>query len=312
MTSSGPGRILLGAFLAMTLVCVAFAAPEESVDFSLCPPAGLKFKVTDEQVIRCSGKLTVGEGDPEQTDLTQTITARESYTQTLVEVAEGAIVSLEREYEDVTQKVVAETPLAGRPQEHEQTAAVAWKHYRARWKDDAFTLEEKDEDTWKSPNEEAKRRLTSHRLRQPMVPLPTGTKKVGETWELDAETLRAYFTDIGEVGRAADRKVDGSARFTLTGFEDLEGDRCAVITFTLRLEIGSDRDSYTFTLEGKIHYSLRHRIPVRMKGEGPLVVKAEGEKLAQGEAMGLDLKGTRTMNRAVKVLAAGAAEKKED
>lgn len=297
------GRLLRGGLFALALACIAFAAPDDGVDFSLCPAAGLKFKLVDEQSMRCTGKVVLGDNEQDM-DLTESITATETYVQTMLETRHGEVVALEREYEDVSQKIVAETSIpSSKPQEIEQTLAVAWKHYRARWKDGELTLEVKAEDSWQEPAEAARKRLTAQALRNPIVPLPQGNKSIGDSWELDAKALRDYFTDVGEIGGSAESPVDGSARFKFAAIEDLDGDRCAVIDFEIKLEVGSDDETYSFTLAGKIHYSLRHRIPVRMQGEGPLEVKSDREQL--GRAMNVRLQGTRSMNRTVKVLAAG-------
>jgi hypothetical protein len=305
MPPRGPGRIVTGGLLALALLCAASRGLDEEVDFARRPAAGLRFRVTDKQEIRCAGKVT-RENDPEAMDLTQQISSEASFAQTVVEVKDGEIIALEREYEEVSRKITARTSRVDEPQEIEQSDGVAWKHYRARWKDGELVLEVRDEDTWRAPGEQAKRRLSPTRLRDPLVPLPRGRKKVGESWELEGPVLRDYFSDLGETGTATGRELDGSARFTLTGFEDLTGDRCAVIAFELKLEVEAELERYAFTLTGQIHYSLRHRIVVRMKGDGPLRIASDREQL--GRAMQIRLTGTRTMDRTVKILSAGGKE----
>jgi len=300
----------LGLLVAVALTGVAFAFPAETVDFSLTPQPGLKFKVSETQKIKIEGKLSFAEAEVE-INLDQAIDGKEVFTQTIKDVKDGKIVEVEREYEDAGQKVLTRTELLPEPQEMERTSPVAWKHVRASWKDDGFSLVVKDDDVWKEAEDDIKRRLSPRRLLQPKMPFPPGPKKVGDSWELSAQDLKDYFADTAGGGGETETEVDGSARFTLTKVDDKQGPKCAVIEFevTLKVRLG-EGPTPEFTIKGELYYAIQARVFYGMKGAGTMRIK--GEQTRGGQTVGLDLNGTLNSELKVEVLVLPEPETKEE
>lgn len=312
MTRKKSGRTI-GLLVAVALVSTAFAVPPDTVDFSLVPEAGLKFKVTEAQNITIQGKLAYTDSEVEM-NLDQKIDGKEVFTQTIKKVTDGRIVEIEREYEDAGQKMVTRTEMLPEPQELERSSPVAWKHFRAAWKEDGFSLVVKDDDEWKEARDDIKQRLSPRRLLQPKMPFPAGPKKVGDSWELSAKDLKDYFADTAGGGAGASEvEVDGTARFTFVEVADFEvsdkkAEKCAVIDFKIKLRVSlGDGPSPEFTLNGRLYYAIQPRIFYGMKGEGTM--RIQGEQQRGGQTVRLDLNGTLKSNLKVEVLVRPEPEK---
>ena len=197
---SVPLRVLSVLVLVLWGVPVS-AAAQEAVDFSKAPAEGLKYKVVSKTHSEGTASQTRGE---QTSELKMTGDRESTFVDTIVAVKEGKIVKLEREYEDVSSKMVMESDRSEAPREREQDSPLAWKHFRVEWNEDGeATVQVKSDDAWGNAEEALKRGLRPKRLRRPLFPLPAGKKTVGESWELsdeDVKVLARYYSGLEGFG----------------------------------------------------------------------------------------------------------------
>lgn len=281
------------ALLSLWIVPLASAGPQDTVDFSLAPAKGLKFKVTEKQTTKTEGSITIDDMEPRPMNGSTKKTT--IYTQTILDVKDGKIVKLEREYEE--SGTTRESDRSPEPQERE--SPLAWKHVRAEWKDDECKVEVKEDDEWTEPGGGLKRHLSPGRLRNPLIPLPGEAKNVGDSWELDEEALKKFFgktrppTGMGEDAPEIERK----ASFKFTHIVVWKEMKCAAIKMKLKVSAG---EIMSQTSDVTCFYSLKHRIVVGMKGTGSQEVNASREMGSR--SMKIESSGTSQINTEVKIL----------
>lgn len=280
------------------VTAVTFAATLESVDFSKPPKEGAKFKLTETQKMTMKGTQ---EGQGTEIELSITANGKEVYTHKILAVKENKVTKIEREYEDAGMKQTIEHSMLPEPREQEMPNPLAWKTIRADIQDDAFTIKVKDGDEWTEAEEKVRRHFTSHLLRHPLVPLPEGTKEVGESWELDGDDLKKMFppSRFGEQSG----EIEGTYKGTLDSIADVKGDRCAVIKFTMKITLELQPGAeLKFDLNGTANYSLQHNFVTGMVIKGTITQKAEIEQM--GTTITSSLKGNLAVDVKVKVLEA--------
>ncbi|MBN2490453.1 MAG: hypothetical protein JXQ29_06355 [Planctomycetes bacterium] len=281
---SYPGTIrrsVGGTLVLLALASLGSTLPEESVEFGRAPAAGLRFKVTETVTSKIAGVLGIGD-DAEEREFTQTTTVREAFTQTILRVEGDAIAALERVYEDAGSRITATLPGASEPQTTNLANPLAWKHIRAEFSGDETVLKVKDAERWQDADDSIRDRLPRQRLLQGKIPLPRETKKVGESWELDARALRELFSDTTRAAENRETAIDGRARFTLAELKDIGGVRCAVIPFQFEAALtAAQLPSAKYTLQGKLLYSIPHRIFYGLSGTGNIAVTGESQQMGQ-------------------------------
>lgn len=271
---------LLSVLVLMAAVFLVSASAQEAVDFSKAPPAGLKYKLVSRSHSEGSMSGTMGEQSFEQK---QTSDRESTYVDTILAVKDGKIVKMEREYEDVSTKMVVESDRLEAPREREQDSPLAWKHFRVEWSEDGeATAKVKEEEAWGAVEDQIKQRLRPKQLRRPFFPLPRESKTVGESWELSDEEVKAYFPPRRRRGRGGGeesppipQKVSG--KLTLEEITDFQDLRCAVIKARFSVEIGESGDNKT-KLEQTCYYSLKHRIVVGIRGTSNGSTSRSGER----------------------------------
>jgi len=288
--------VFLSAVVVLGLSAATFAATLESVDFSKPPQAGSKFKFTETTKMNMKGSQEAGGNEME---MSITGNGKEVFTHTILEVKENKITKIEREYEDAGMKQTIEMSVLPEPREQEQPDPLAWKTVRAEIEDDAFTMKVKDGDEWTEAEEKIRKKFTPELLRHPLIPLPKGTKEVGESWSLQGEELKKIFppTRFGEEGG----ELDGKYKATLDGIAEVNGIRCAVIKVQGEINLQPREGvEVKLVLNGKAHYSLQHNFVIAMVMKGMISQKADVEQM--GTQITSSLTGDLTVDVKVKVL----------
>ncbi len=293
----------LAALVAMPFVAFApqdqeGAAATKSINFDLRPEAGLKIAVKGKMTVALDG--TMSQGEMEHT-FKQSMAESQNYTQKFTEVKENKITKVERTYEESTVKTKLEIEVLPEPQESENENPVAWKSYRADMSgEDEIKLEVKDGDEWTAAAGPAKKQLTRRRLESPLMPLPKGTKQVGESWEFSGKELKDYFQDPGSDEEGMDVEMDGTGTFELAEIKPIYGVMCGVIKF--KLQLGMDIQSgitAKMVISGTAIYNIKHRVYTEVKLEGTM--NAEGEP-EESEGGSLQMKGKVAQKATAKVV----------
>ena len=265
--------------LAPALFAVALAAAPataQTVDFSLTPDKGLKFKLTRTTNVSGTARMTVGEEEHERK---QEGSIKEVFTQTYLEVTEGKVRKIERAYEEMTSSM-KRTGTDGDPRTDEQESMLEWKTFRGEWnEDDKFTLTMKDDETFDEAEEKFRKRLNAKRLLMPVVTLPSKKKKVGESWKIDP---KATILDLMAVPTERDSEqggtpdFDGEGSITFSGVTKHKEMECAVLQLELDAESEMrGRPGPSFTMKGTAYYSLKHRIVVGFAGKATIKMESE-------------------------------------
>jgi hypothetical protein len=241
---------------ALVVASFAFARGLEEVDFDAPRKKGLKYKLTEAVKGRMAGKISM---NGEEVDIEQEINSKEVFTETVLDVKDGKITQLLREYEE-----------AG---EDEAPSPLAWKTFRAEWNDDdELSLRYKDGDAWKKADDTMRAFLNNTTLLHPTCPTPKGKKSVGDTWEVTEKQFKEYFPPA-RFGYT-DAEVEGEFNLKLASIAEFQKMKCAVIEFQTEVTVSSERTSaMTIKVKGKAHYSLDHRIFVGMTGTGTLTLE---------------------------------------
>jgi len=292
----------------------------DRVDFSQAPAPGLKFRLVETGTYRVTGTCTLEGQTPQK--ITQDLDARLELIQKVLEVKKGRVSALTRKYEKYTTRVRGTGCCSNRAPEEKEPEdpakkknaeaevrekvfehPLSGKHLRATWKDGKRTLEVREGDAWKPAGPAYVKSLSSRKLLQPVLPLPAAVMKVGETRDIPPEVLRNFFRD-GFDQKQADARMLSSCGFTFTGFEDHQGEACAVLKFRLRIKTSlPNHPGFAFHMEGRCHYNLGHRILVALEASGTMTSKGDA---VQGDSLvALDLKGTIRSTSRVKVLESG-------
>jgi len=290
----------LSFFLAVVavlgLTAVTHAATLESVDFSKPPKEGAKFKLTETQKMSMKGTQ---EARGSEIELKISANGKEVYTHKILAVKENKVTKIEREYEDAGMKQTIEHSMMPEPQEQEMPNPLAWKTIRADIQDDGFTIKVKDGDEWTEAEEKVRRHFTPHLLRHPLVPLPKGTKEVGESWELDGDELKKIFPPSRFGEESGD--IEGTYKATLDSISEINGVRCAVIKFTMKVTLEMQPGAeLKFNLNGTAHYSLQHNFVIGMVIKGTITQEADVEQ--GGMTIKSSLNGDLGVDVKVKVL----------
>ena len=289
-------RIFRFVLLPIILLCspflfISLRTPGESVDFSRAPAQGLKFKMTRTITVKATSTRTRGE-----TEVETTVSAdlKEVFTQAYLEVKQGKVRKLGREYEDFSSHMVMESDKMPEHKVKEKDGFLAWKHVRATWNDEGeITREVKEDDEWTAAGDMICMWLNAGTLLHPAFPLPKKEKEVGDTWEPDAK--KVVMNIIKGPGMKID-KVDfeGSVEVKLADIRKYKELRCAVLEFSI--DVTSEQGNNPgVKMKGSAFYSLEHRIVVGLESEASIKMGGERE---EGE-------GTLKAAAAVKVLEAG-------
>lgn len=288
--------------LAAAIACGALASPMPSiaqeVDFSQKPKSGLKTKITMTQSSTGSQQMSMGE---REFGMTFSTTRKEIYTQTLVEVTDGKIMKLERNYEDSGSTLKA-TVNGDEREPQERESPLAWKHVRIVWSEDGdATATVKEDDEWVEPEGSVKKSIRPKRWRRG-PPLPTGTKKVGESWEVSGEEAHKLFGMQARTGPDGEEVPlpDMTARFELASMATLRDMPCAV----LKMEMTSEREGSKSTTRATLHYSLEHRVIVQVESSGEESGSREREG-PDGATVHQERSGTNKQKITVEILEAG-------
>lgn len=330
-------RAFLIPFLGLTLAAAHFtgAAPARAaddpqfvsrgrttsrfpdrVDFSRPPARGLKFRLEETGTYRVVGTYTLEGEAPRR--ITQALDVRLELIQQILEVKENRISALVRKYEKFTTRVRGQRfpirdPAKTEPEKKENEEAevredvrehpLSGKHLRATWKDGKRILEVREGDAWKPAGPAFLKSLSSRKLLQPILPLPAAVMKVGESRDIAPEVLRKYFRDAFDE-KKVNARITSTCGCTLIGFEDRQGEACAVLGFRLRVKTSlPNHPGFAFHLEGRCHYNLGHRILVALEASGTMTSK--GDAVHGDSLVALDLKGTIRSTSRVKVLESG-------
>jgi len=278
--------------LPFILAGYAFALPQDTVDFTKPPAKGLKYKVIQKRTGQSETTLAVSDREPRE--ISQTTSGKMVFTQTILEVKDGKIVKLDRVYEEAGSR----TENDQMPEPREQENPLAWKHIRAEWNEDGeCKVEIKEGDEWTEPEDKMKRRLRPQMLRNPLIPLPEESKKVGDSWELDEEAAKKFFGKPPTLPGEDAPEIEREAKFKITGITDFKEMKCAVIKMVSKISVD---ESMSQTMEATCYYSLKHCIIVGMKGTGTNRVNRTMER---GEMIfEIDSSGTQKINAEVKIL----------
>lgn len=277
------------ALLAVALAPAAFAG--DSIDFTKAPAQGAKFKVTD--TVNADANMEI-EGNGQTFAIQSKTTVKKVFSHKILEVKDGKITLIEREYEDAGMKQVVQAPMFPEPQEKDEESPLAWKVIRAKWNDDALELEVKDGDDWKAAEEKIANEFTAASLRSPLLPLPDGSKEVGESWELDSDAVKAFFPSK-QFGGSDGSEMSGEFKATLKSIQEVDGLECGVIEFTLKLTIETgEGQSTSLNLKGTAHYSTKYRFVIKTDAGGKMTSEFEGEQ--QGVSVSRKVSGDLKLN----------------
>jgi hypothetical protein len=300
-------RVLSVLVLFMLAGFPVSASAQEAVDFGKAPAAGLEYKVVSRSHGEGSMSGTMGEQSFQRK---QTSDRESTYIDSILAVKNGKIVKMEREYEDVSGKVVTESDRLPEPRKREQDSPLAWKRFRVEWNEDGeATARVKEDDAWGEVGEQLKRQLRPKQVRRPFFPLPQESKTVGESWELSDEQAKAYFPPRRRRRRGGGesppipQRVSG--KLTLEKITDFQDLRCAVIKASFVVEIGESGDNKT-KLTQTCYYSLKHRIVVGIRGSSSGSMSRSGER--QGRSFEVSSSSTGTLEVKVTIVNAGKAE----
>jgi len=267
-------RHLFVILLLAPLFFLSLGPGDDTVDFSLAPAQGLKFKMTRTVVVRATSIRTRGDTEVE---MKMSADLKEVFSQTFLEVKQGKVRKLDREYEDFSGKMVVENEMLPEPRVNEEEGFLAWKHVRAAWDDDGeITHEVKEEEEWKGAGEKICKWLNAGTLLHPAFPHPGKVKKVGDSWDLDPvkvmDIIKGPSMKIGKT------RFDGTTEVKLVDIRPYEKLECAVLEFTFDVESKGDDEEPELKMKGTAFYSLKHRIVVGMKASGSLKMSGERDR----------------------------------
>lgn len=294
LTLKKPTGIACALAVALAMPFVAFAPQDEdaapatdSIDFDLRPESGLKIAVKGKMSVALDGMMSQGEMEH---SFKQSMAESQAYSQKFLEVRENKITKVERVYEESTIKTKLELDMLPEPRETEDENDVAWKSFRADLSGEEVKLEVKDGDDWTPASSRVQKQLTRRRLESPLMPLPKGKKRVGESWEFTGKELKDYFQDSSSDDEEMDVQMEGTGTFELAEIKPIAGVLCGVVKFKLQLSMELQAGiTAKMAMTGTAIYNIKHRVYTEVKLNGTM--NAEGESEQAGEGGSLEMKG---------------------
>ncbi len=258
------------------------------VDFAQKPQSGTVIDVEDRLECRVRGTIRYeGDEEPRQVDKRADGEARLRVTFERVDPQAGVrrVVVDHRRYRmtitqyDATGEATKSPPVVHPLENH--TVRGTWGDAPAD-----VRIEVADEEGWRPATDDQRRALRTGRLRDPLLPMPSSIKRVGESWSLTQPQLDDVFGD--HFGRVASVGVSGRSRLTLTRIRRVGQRRIADIAldFDVRLSIPGHPTS-RLRLSGTARYDATRGFVSAVDMRGTTTTKGRLE--ANGQIVTLDV-----------------------